>query len=259
MTKQDPDPIISQALESETARHGFFTRRGGVSTGLYGGLNVGLGSRDNRDHVFENRRRVAETLKVGPRDLVSPHQVHSADALVVDRPWGSDERPKVDGLVTDKPGIAIGVLTADCGPVLFHDAQNRVAGCCHAGWKGAVSGILENTVAAMEGLGAKRGNITAVLGPTISSGNYEVGPEFVDRLLDAKPANERWFTQSQNAGHAMFDLPGYILGRLAETGVQASWTGQCTYSGEAEFYSYRRTTHRGEPDYGRQISAITLV
>nr|WP_256478464.1 peptidoglycan editing factor PgeF [Notoacmeibacter sp. MSK16QG-6] len=237
-------------------RHGFFTRQGGVSEGIYQSLNIGVGSEDDPASIEENRRRVADSL--GSEALVStPWQIHSPDAITIDAPL-SGERPKSDALVTGTPGVAIGVVTADCGPVLFADAEAGVIGAAHAGWRGAFSGILENTVHAMEALGAKRKRIVAVLGPSISQPSYEVGPEFVERFVMADEANHRWFASSQKSGHALFDLAGYTLARLKALGVQADTLGLCTYQDEQRFFSYRRTTHRGEPDYGRQISAIML-
>ena len=255
-----PDPIRSPVLDGlarDGIRHGFFTRTGGVSGGLYKGLNVGLGSADDAERVAVNRARVAEWLEVAADRLVTLHQVHSADAVVVDAPFSGD-RPKADAMVTDRPGIALGVLTADCGPVLYADAEAGVIGAAHAGWKGALTGVLEATIEAMERLGASRERIAAVLGPSISAQNYEVGPEFVARFVAADAANEAYFTPSGKDGHALFDLNRYTLDRLARAGVQASGIDRCTYSAEGLFYSYRRATHRNEPDYGRQISSIVL-
>jgi YfiH family protein len=255
-----PSPVRSPALDAFSPvgiRHGFFTRAGGVSGGLYGGLNVGIGSDDDRAAVMENRGRVAEWLGVDTGQLVTLHQIHSADAIAVEAPF-TDARPTADAMVTDRPGLALGILTADCGPLLFADAEARVIGAAHAGWKGALTGILENTVAAMEGLGASRGRIVAVLGPSISQQNYEVGPEFLARFIGADPANAAYFTDSARPGHKLFDLVRYTLDRLARAGVTAVATGGCTYAREREFFSYRRATHRNEPDYGRQISAIVM-
>ena len=255
-----PDPIRSPALETlarQGIRHGFFTRAGGVSQGIYRGLNTGAGSQDAREHVAENRARVATTMGVTPHSLLSLYQVHSPDALVVRAPFDG-ERPKADALVTDRPGLALGVLTADCGPILYADAQAGVIGAAHAGWKGALTGILESTVAAMEGLGARRERIVAVLGPSIGPDNYEVGPEFVDRFTADSAANARFFSPSAKPGHALFDLNGYTVERLRNAGVAAHAVNRCTYADETTFYSYRRATHRGEGDYGRQISAIVL-
>lgn len=239
--------------------HGFFTRKGGVSSGIYSSLNVGLGSNDERAAVLENRTRVASLLGVAPGALVSPHQHHSPDAIVVDRPWTHDEQPRGDALVTDRPGIALGISTADCGPVLFADAGARVIGAAHSGWRGALTGVLEATLAAMEGLGARRDRVIAVLGPTISRASYEVGEEFVERFLKADAGNSRFFAPADRDGHALFDLPAYILSRLSAAGVaQARDLGRCTYLEEDLFFSYRRSTHRSEPDYGRLVSAISI-
>jgi polyphenol oxidase len=250
-------PIISPALNDNGIAHGFFTRHGGVSSGIYQGLNVGIGSSDERALVEENRRRAALHLGAAPERLINPWQVHSPDAVIVSSPF-EGERPKADGIVTATPGLAIAVVTADCGPILFSDAKAGVIGAAHAGWKGAIGGVLENTIAAMETLGAKRADIKAVLGPSISQANYEVGPEFVASFLSASKENMRWFEPSVNAGHSMFDLWGYTLSRLGAAGVDASCVSRCTYADETSFYSYRRATHRQEPDYGRQLSAIML-
>lgn len=255
-----PEPIRSPALDNAArhgVRHGFFTRAGGVSEGIYRGLNAGVGSQDARENVAENRARIAASLGVAPKNLLSLYQVHSPDALVVREPFGA-ERPRADALVTDRPGLALGVLSADCGPVLFADADAGVVAAAHAGWKGALTGILESTVEAMERLGAKRERIVAVLGPSIGPQNYEVGPEFLDRFTTASAANTAWFTPSAKEGHALFDLNGYTLDRLSRAGVAAHGLNRCTYADEEAFYSYRRATHRGEGDYGRQISAIVL-
>lgn len=254
-----PEPLRSPLLDgarSHGVRHGFFTRSGGVSEGIYRGLNVGLGSDDDTDAVLENRRRVADWMGVSPQNLLTVHQVHSSDAIRITEPFIT--RPKADAMVTDRPGLALGALAADCGPVLFADPEARVISAAHAGWKGALTGVLENTVAAMEKLGAERKRIVAVLGPAISQDNYEVGPEFVARFIEADPANECWFRPSGKQGHALFDLNGYTVARLSAAGVTAGHLGRCTYADEDDFYSYRRATHRGEADYGRQISAIVL-
>lgn len=250
-------PVRSSKLEALDVQHGFFTRRSGVSKGIYESLNVGLGSDDKREHVIENRKRVAQFFDLEPVNLLTAYQVHSTDIVAVTGPWEEDTLPKVDGLVTNNPELAIGVLTADCGPVLFADRNKRVVGAAHAGWKGATGGVLENTINAMEGLGANRESITAVLGPTISQSSYEVGPEFVDRLTKQEPSNNKYFVQSERPDHAMFDLPTYIVERLTRAGIDASWTGHCTYTGVDDYFSYRRTTHNNEPDYGRQISAVS--
>ncbi len=255
-----PEPVRSPALdahESEGIRHGFFTRVGGVSSGLFQGLNVGLGSGDDRAAILENRQRVARWMGVASDRLVGVHQVHSPDVVAVEMPFGG-ERPKADAMVTDRPGLALSVLTADCGPILLSDAQAGVIGAAHAGWKGALTGVLENTVAAMERLGAQTARIVAVLGPSIGQENYEVGPEFVERFLASDAASERFFFPSTRAGHALFDLRGYTLNRLERAGVIAAAIPRCTYALENEFFSYRRATHRNEPDYGRQVSAIVM-
>ena len=253
-----PEPLSSPLLSAaEGVRHGFFTRRGGVSSGLYGSLNIGTGSGDDQHLVRENRRRVATTMGVKPELLLTAYQVHSPDVVYATGPFPGD-RPKADAIVTDRPGVALAVSTADCGPVLYADAEARVIGAAHAGWKGALTGVLENTVSAMEKLGARRGRIVAVLGPSISQENYEVGPEFVERFVAAAPDNARYFAPSQKSGHAMFDLNRYTVDRLRNAGVQAEMLGRCTYAEEDLFFSYRRTTHRSEPDYGRLISAIAL-
>jgi YfiH family protein len=252
--------IDSEALNLPGIAHGFFTRGGGHSTGIFASLNCGLGSGDDADLVRMNRETVARTLGIDVTGLVTAHQVHSADALEVTAPWGFTDRPKVDGLVTKARGIGLGVLTADCGPVLFADSEAGVVGACHAGWKGALTGVTEATLAAMEKLGAVRARTVAVLGPTISKAAYEVGPDFPAPFLEQDAGHARYFTPSLKDGHHMFDLPRYLVDRLRREGVgQVSNLGLCTYSDEARFYSYRRATHRGEQDYGRLISVIALV
>ncbi|MDT8344471.1 MAG: peptidoglycan editing factor PgeF [Thermohalobaculum sp.] len=246
-------PITAPELRGTA--HGFFTRQGGVSTGIWAGLNCGPGSDDDPEAVAENRARVAAGLGAGA--LVSLHQIHSADVVTVTEPWGA-ERPKADAMVTDRPGVALGILTADCAPILFADPEARVIGAAHAGWKGAIGGVAEATLDAMTALGARRARITAVIGPTISQRAYEVGPEFVERFLDDDPDHARFFAGGAG-GRAQFDLPGFLLARLRAEGVaEAVWTGHCTYADAARFFSYRRATHRGEPDYGRLVSAILI-
>ncbi len=258
LTDIKPEPLLCDRLAAaEGIAHGFFSRGGGVSHGIYRGLNAGLGSSDNRGDIVENRRRIASVLGIEAERLVGPHQVHSADVVTVDGPFEGD-RPRADGIVTSTPGLAVGVLTADCGPLLFADPQAGVIGAAHAGWKGALNGVVESTISAMEKLGARREKIIATLGPLISPDNYEVGPEFVERFTTVDPENSGWFAPSQYEGRSMFDLQGYTLQRLDRAGVIASALDVCTYADEGRFYSYRRTTHRGEPDYGRQMSAITL-
>ncbi len=251
--------ITSPSLEG--VAHGFFTRRGGASSGIYAGLNCGGGSDDQRDAVALNRARVAAAMGVAPEDLASVNQTHSADVVTVTAPF-AEPRPEADGMVTAVPGVALTVLTADCEPVLFADPEANsgagVIGAAHAGWKGALGGVLEATVEAMVALGAERGRIVAVIGPTLGRTAYEVGPEFRDRFVDADPANARYFLPGEG-DRLMFDLPGYGLRRLAAAGVgQAEWTGHCTYSDPVRFYSYRRSVHRKEADYGRLISVIRL-
>ena len=241
-------------------RHGFFTRQGGVSDGIYASLNCGVGSADERAHVAENRARVTAELGVAADRLATPYQVHSPDVVVVDEVWPTGEGPKADAVVTRRPGIAIGVGTADCGPVLFADAEAGVIGAAHAGWKGAFTGVLEATIAAMEGLGAQRGRIVAVLGPTISKSAYEVGPEFIARFLAASGENAAFFAPSERADHHQFDLPAFIGSRLRATGLgHVGDLALCTYADPDRFFSYRRTTHAGEPDYGRLLHAISLA
>lgn len=260
-TADQPRPITAENLDSTAAagiRHGFFTRDGGISEGIYRGLNVGLGSNDDPEKVRENRRRVGAWFGLPLERLATAHQVHSPDVVVVKSEYDGS-RPQADAQVTASPGILLGVLTADCGPILFADPENRVIGAAHAGWKGALGGVLENTVDAMIALGAKRDKIRATLGPSISQASYEVGLEFVDRFLAANRDFEAFFTPSKKPGHAMFDLPGLTVRRLSEAGVTADSIGLCTYAAPETFFSYRRTTHAGEPDYGRQISAIAIM
>jgi YfiH family protein len=241
-------------------RHAFFTRGGGVSEGLYASLNGGLGSGDDPARVAENRRRMTTALGVAPDNLVSLYQVHSAKAVVVEAPFPHEARPQADAMVTRMRGLALGIATADCGPILFADAENGVVGAAHAGWKGALTGVIEATVAAMEGLGARRSGIVAVLGPTIAQAAYEVGPDFIARFRAEAPGREAFLGAGTRPDHAQFDLPGFIAARLAEAGIAASHAlGACTYADPERFYSYRRATHRHEADYGRLISAIALV
>ncbi|WEX86097.1 peptidoglycan editing factor PgeF [Sinorhizobium garamanticum] len=249
-------PLFS-AQAGPAIAHGYFTRKGGVSEGIYRGLNVGLGSKDDRERVGENRARVARWFDAEPRRLATVHQIHSPDAVVVDGSYDG-ARPDADALVTATPGIVLGVLSADCGPVLFADPQAGVIGAAHAGWKGALGGILESTIEAMISLGARRDRIIACLGPSISRTHYEVGAEFVERFIAADEDYASFFSPSGRNGHAMFDLPGLTIRRLMEAGVTAENLNICTYADEDRFFSYRRTTHRQEPDYGRQMSAICI-
>ncbi|MCU0832432.1 MAG: peptidoglycan editing factor PgeF [Rhizobiaceae bacterium] len=252
-----PAPVTSARLALPGISHGWFTRQGGVSSGVHAALNAGPGSNDDPALVAENRARIAASLGVTPSHLLSPFQFHSAEVVTVDAAFAG-ERPRADAIVTATPGLAVGVLTADCGPVLFADPEARVVGAAHAGWQGAVGGVLENTIATMVALGARHGAIIAVLGPTISQINYEVGADFEGNVTAHDSAAAPFFAPGQSAAKRQFDLPGYILMRLARAGVAACWTGDCTYADEARFFSYRRTTHRGETDYGRQLSAILL-
>lgn len=271
--------------------HGFLGRRGGVSTGIHAGLNVGWGSDDERAAIAENRRRAGEAVLPGAA-LVTVHQVHSPDVVTVTAPWPDDARPKADGLVTNRPGLLLGVLTADCAPVLLADAEAGVIGAAHAGWKGALGGVTDSTVAAMEALGAQRERIAAAIGPCIAQASYEVDYAFVARFIAANPANARFFdppsppgrgrgwgldagvelpsqpfpsgeghsgSRQARPGHAWFDLEGYVAMRLAAAGVgTVEKLGLDTYADESRFYSYRRATHRGEPGYGREIAVIGL-
>ena len=246
-------PIRSDLLDG--VRHGFFTREGGVSTGIYAGLNGGQGSADDAGAVTRNRALIADHL--GADALVTAWQIHSAAVQTVTGVLSGDPA-RADGLVTAEPGLALGVLTADCTPVLFADRASGVVGAAHAGWKGALGGILEAVVDAMCALGADRAAIVAAIGPVISQRAYEVGPEFVERFLDEDAENARFFANGQG-DRSMFDLPGFCLARLRASGIgEAAWTGHCTYSDQARFYSYRRSCHRSEADYGRLVAAIML-
>lgn len=239
-------------------RHAFFTREGGVSGGIYGSLNGGVGSNDDPAHVEENRRRMAEQLGVTPRHFLSLWQTHSPDVVVASEPWQGGSRPRADAIVTRSEGLAIGATAADCGPILFVDPAARVIGAAHAGWKGALTGILESTVDAMEKLGAERSGIVAAIGPLIRQHSYEVGGEFVERFIEADAENGRFFIPSAREGHSMFDLAGFIRMRLENSGILViDDTGIDTYSDE-RFYSYRRSVHRKEPDYGRHVHSIAL-
>jgi len=239
-------------------RHGFFTREDGFSSGLYSSLNTGLGSYDDRETVKRNRAKICGM--VGVPALVTPHQVHSPDAVIVEMPWDHDEPdsvPKADAVVTDKAGFAIAVNTADCTPILFASGDGKVVGAAHAGWKGAIGGVLASTVARMRQLGAE--DIHAAIGPTISQTNYEVGPEFQAQFVPRDPANARFFVPSQKPTRFMFDLPGFVRAQLEPLDLASiEDLALCTYGDEKRFFSYRRTTHRREPDYGRQLSAICI-
>jgi YfiH family protein len=251
--------IISPLLSAIPGlRHAFFTRDGGASGGIYATLNGGLGSHDDPKNVAENRRRMAEQMGVAPDRLLGVHQVHSPDAVVASGPWEGASRPRADAIVTRTEGIAISVTAADCGPILLVDPNARVIGAAHAGWKGALTGILESTIRAMEKLGAERGGMVAAIGPLIRQHSYEVGGEFVERFIEAEADNAMFFIPSAREGHSMFDLAGFIRMRLENAGVlMIDDVGVDTYSDE-RFYSYRRSVHRKEPDYGRHVHAIAL-
>ena len=237
-------------------RHGFFTRRGGASSGVFTGLNCGTGSSDQSDVVTINRGRVAQAMQIDPTSLIAVHQVHSPDVVTVTGPL--PDKPRADAMVTATPGLALSILTADCQPVLFADANAGVIGAAHAGWRGALDGILEATLDGMEALGAQRQNTVAVIGPSISQAAYEVGPEFLDEFLAGDPDNTRFFANG-TGDRLQFDLPAFGLHRLRRAGIgQAEWTRYCTYSDADRFYSYRRSTHASEADYGRLISVIRL-
>jgi len=239
-------------------RHAFFSREGGVSEGIYAGLNGGTGSNDTPANVAENRRRMAEQMGVAPDRLLTLYQVHSSDVVAAIAPWDGGARPKADAIVTRTEGLAIGVTAADCGPILLVDPSARVIGAAHAGWKGALTGVLESTVDAMEKLGAERSGIVAAIGPMIRQSSYEVGSEFVERFLEADADNAMYFLPGERDGHAMFDLAGFIRMRLENAGVlMIDDVGVDTYS-DQRFYSYRRSVHRKEADYGRHVHAIAL-
>lgn len=249
--------LTSDALSP--LRHGFFTRKGGASSGIFRGLNCGPGSTDLAEVVAINRGRVASTMDVPADHLITVHQIHSAGVIHITAPHATNgERPRADALVTATPGLLLGVLTADCQPVLFADPHAKVIGAAHAGWRGSRDGVLEATLDAMETLGAQRHRIIAVIGPTISQASYEVGPEFVENFLSDDHAASRFFASGKD-DRAHFDLPGYSLDRLRTAGVgHAEWTRHCTYRDAERFYSFRRTTHAAEADYGRLISVIRL-
>ena len=254
------ETLSAATLEMPGVAHAFFTRRGGVSQGVYATLNGGVGSRDEQDAVVANRARMAAAIKVAPARLAIPYQVHSPDALAITAPFPREARPRCDALVTATPGLAVGVTGADCGMILFADAEARVIGAAHAGWKGALNGVIEATVAAMAALGARVDRISAALGPCIAQPSYEVGPEFIAAFANSDEGSGRFFTQSVNAGRSLFDLHGYIAERAARAGIaRFEDLGLDTYADEARFFSYRRATHRQEPDYGRLVAAIALA
>ncbi|MDX3885706.1 MAG: peptidoglycan editing factor PgeF [Sphingomonas sp.] len=250
------DPIRAASLGD--IPHAFLGRRGGVSTGIHAGLNVGLGSDDDRDAIRENRRRAVAAV-LPDAQLVTLHQIHSADAAKVDAPFPDDARPHADALVTDRPGLLLGILTADCVPVLFADSKAGVIGAAHAGWKGAIGGVTDATIAAMEAIGADRGRIVAAIGPCIARASYEVDEAFLRRFAEDDAENERFFTDGVRARHYQFDIEAYVTARIAAAGIgRVEALGLDTYADPDRFYSFRRATHRGEPGYGRQISLIGL-
>lgn len=251
--------ITVKALEHPSVRHGFLTRQGGVSTGIYNSLNCGFGSHDQNDHVAENRLRAMERLGLKDAPLVTCYQEHTSKALTVTTPWKAADSPVADALATKQTGIVLGILTADCAPVLLADQTAGVIGAAHAGWKGAVGGVLESVVKAMEDLGASRDNISAAVGPCIAQSSYEVGPDFPTPFLDQSPDNIKFFKPSPAEGHHLFDLAGYVSARLVALNLgRIDVAGVDTYAEEDKFFSFRRTTHRKEGDYGRQLSVIAL-
>jgi YfiH family protein len=251
--------IEASSLALTGIRHAFFTRSGGVSGGLYASLNGGIGSYDAAGNVAENRARMAAALGVEPRRFLTAFQIHSPDVIVAEAPWPADARPRADAIVTRMRALAIGVTTADCGPVLFADPQAHVIGAAHAGWRGALAGVIEATVEAMERLGAAPGHIRAAIGPMIRQANYEVGPDLIARFDAEDRASNRFFAAAPRQGHTLFDLGGYIAARLKRAGVgQIEDLGLCTYADADQFFSYRRSTHRAEADYGRHVNAIAL-
>jgi len=252
--------IEASSLALTGIRHAFFTRAGGVSTGLYESLNGGVGSRDVAANVTENRVRMAATLGVEPFRLLTAYQTHSPDVVIVETPWTAENRPRADAIVTRMHALAIGVTTADCGPVLLAEPRARVIGAAHAGWRGALTGIVDSTVEAMERLGAARDQIRAAIGPMIRQSSYEVGPDLLARFHADDPESRRFFLPAARNGHALFDLGGYVAARLKRAGVGCvEDLGLCTYADAARFFSYRRTTHRAEADYGRHVNAIALM
>jgi YfiH family protein len=256
VTQELPTPIRAATLAD--VPHGFLGRTGGVSTGIHAGLNVGLGSDDDRAAIAENRHRAIAAVAPATT-LVTLHQVHSAEAIAVTSAFPDEARPHADALVTDRPGLLLGILTADCVPVLFADADAGVVGAAHAGWKGAIGGVTNATVAAMERLGAKRDRIAAAVGPCIARASYEVDEGFLTRFAEADPENERFFRDGRRPGHHQFDIEAYVVARLAAAGLtRIEALGLDTYANEDRFFSFRRATHRGEPGYGRQISLIAL-
>lgn len=256
-----PSPLLAENLQDLSGvRHGFFTREGGVSRGIYASLNCGIGSSDDTQSVLENRRRVARFLGGTIDGVVTLYQEHGTTAQVVSGPLPRQALPRADAIVSKTPGLVIGVLTADCAPVLLADPEARIVAAAHAGWRGAVAGIIESVVAEMERQGASRPRIRAAVGPCINQDAYEVGPEFEAEFLSRCPENSRFFVPAANVGRLRFDLPGFVRHRLAETGIGSLFAvTTCTYENESLFFSYRRKLHRQEADYGRQISAIVVA
>ena len=255
------EPLKSNALSQiSDIRHGFFTRSGGCSSGIYQSLNCGLGSDDGPENVLTNRRLVAQHLKSNRQDVVTVHQCHSAEAIVINRHLPRSNLPKVDAIVTNTPGLAIGVLTADCAPVLFADEKAKIVGAAHAGWRGAVRGIIAATIEAMEAAGARRQRIRATVGPCIHQKNYEVGEDFRAEFVAQSSGNARFFEVPAGQTKPHFDLPGFIISKLRFAGIEeADLLASCTYENESKFFSYRRSQHCSEADYGRQISAIVVA
>ncbi|MBV1707041.1 MAG: peptidoglycan editing factor PgeF [Hyphomicrobiales bacterium] len=259
MGNDQAEMLQAENLASPDISHGFFTRRGGLSQGVYASLNGGVGSRDAAEAVTGNRARMAAAMDVEPGRLMVPYQVHSAEALIISAPWKPEARPRCDALVTTMPGLGLGVTGADCGMVLFADLDHHVIGAAHAGWKGALHGVLEATLRAMDQCGARRASIVAVLGPMIHQASYEVGPELRAQFVEKAAANAAFFVPSQREGYFMLDLPGFIIAALQRAGVgEAVSLGLDTYADPERFYSYRRSTHLKEADYGRHVSAIAL-
>ncbi len=254
MVKAATAPAIEKI---KGVRHGFFERTGGVSEGIYGSLNCGRGSDDVPSAVTENRRRIAASFSIEEPNLLTLYQEHSPNVKVVNEIWDAAEAPRADAMVTTEPGIALGILTADCAPVLFADGEGRVVGAAHAGWRGAFGGVLENTVAEMVNQGADKGSITAALGPCISQASYEVGDDFRREFVSSDGSNKRFFEEGRRAGHWQFDLMAFVQAKLDAIGITvARDCADCTYDNEERFFSFRRTTHLGESDYGRQVSVI---
>ena len=252
--------IEASSLALTGIRHAFFTRDGGVSAGLYASLNGGTGSRDDIGNVAENRARMASAVGVAPERFLTAYQIHSPTVVVAEAPWTAETRPRADAIVTRMRALAVGVTTADCGPILLADPQARVIGAAHAGWRGALTGVIEATVEAMERLGAARAHIRAAIGPMIRQANYEVGPDLIARFAAEDRASSRFFSPASREGHALLDLGGYVAERLKRAGVgEIEDLGVCTYADPSRFFSYRRSTHRAEADYGRHVNAIALV